>query len=220
MIEPTPDEFSTYEKVKNYLEREAIFRFPGPLCQTDSLFEKSGGIPVTIGTDRTPMCEWRKYQEGYHEAASLLVDLIDGKLQKDYIVYPILFLYRHYLELMLKTLILEISGTDGKALPPKLGNEHKLTTLWDSLLTLIPPATGQDIAGKLLGEFTLIDPQSISFRYGMKKGFEEASVKEQEISLRNVQALMSKLYNRLNQIIENFQQDRQNYLDQTAMDGS
>ncbi len=31
---------------------------------------------------------------------------------------------------------------------------------------------------------------------------------------------MRKLYNHLNQILENFLQDHQNWLDQTAMDGS
>ncbi|MFT7087557.1 MAG: hypothetical protein ACJAZX_000994 [Rickettsiales bacterium] len=53
------------------------------------------------------------YASGYKEAANLIAEQIMGKrVYKKYaMIYPIMYLYRHYLELQLKNLI---RGNNGK----------------------------------------------------------------------------------------------------------
>jgi hypothetical protein len=46
------------------------------------------------------------YAEGYHRAGQILADyVIEKKWDQDLLVCPIVFLYRHYVELQLKRLI-------------------------------------------------------------------------------------------------------------------
>jgi hypothetical protein len=46
------------------------------------------------------------YVYGYKKAADILVEYIkDTKTNQDYLVYPIVFLYRHHLELIIKEII-------------------------------------------------------------------------------------------------------------------
>lgn len=50
--------------------------------------------------------EWWVYAEGYARGAEILVrHVVDGNRDLDFLVYPIVFLYRHHLELALKDLI-------------------------------------------------------------------------------------------------------------------
>lgn len=56
---------------------------------------------LALGHDR-----WSIYAIGYKDAADLLVDNIEGNgRQHDFLVYPIVFLYRQYLELAIKDVI-------------------------------------------------------------------------------------------------------------------
>ena len=49
---------------------------------------------------------WYGYFRGYQRAAELLVQYVDCEKQyQDTLVFPIIFLYRHYLELILKDTI-------------------------------------------------------------------------------------------------------------------
>jgi hypothetical protein len=56
---------------------------------------------------------WSVYAAGYKEAANLIAEQTMGKrVYKKYaMIYPIMYLYRHYLELQLKNLI---RGNNGK----------------------------------------------------------------------------------------------------------
>lgn len=49
---------------------------------------------------------WSVYTEGYKAAADIVVDRIKrGQGHQDFLVYPVMFLYRQYLELIAKNLI-------------------------------------------------------------------------------------------------------------------
>ncbi|MCH8318510.1 MAG: hypothetical protein IIA88_08445 [Bacteroidetes bacterium] len=74
--------------------------------------------------------KWDLYAEGYKLAAELLFEKVsEAKSNQDYLVYPIVFLTRHYIELRLKEIILK-----GKKLLDKKKEKppthHDLSSLW------------------------------------------------------------------------------------------
>ncbi|MBI2934716.1 MAG: hypothetical protein HYY29_03995 [Chloroflexi bacterium] len=75
---------------------------------------------------------WDVYAEGYKKGGDALVQyVIEHRYLRDCLVYPILFLYRQYLELRLKNLIRVSSGLGGGNVDIPLG--HGLLELWDEV---------------------------------------------------------------------------------------
>lgn len=85
---------------------------------------------------------------GYKEAGDRLVHGIsEGRTGQDYLIFPIFFLYRQYLEVMIKCLILECQLLAGIERPrrPRTADErvvaaqgHDLAALWAYLLKITP----------------------------------------------------------------------------------
>jgi hypothetical protein len=78
------------------------FRWPAP---DDKLFVSTD---ANSDADLSPRFEAREFliREGYKNAADMLVEKSrESNLDRDSLVYPIVFCYRHYLELALKALI-------------------------------------------------------------------------------------------------------------------
>lgn len=109
----------------------------------------------------------------YKTAADILVNHVAQKnTDKDALVYPIVFLYRQYLELRLKEIIRE-----GRLLLDE-GNEfpkiHRLHDLWPTVKEIIEKvyshedsndSSGLNLTEHVINEFKAIDPESMSFRY-------------------------------------------------------
>lgn len=107
--------------------------------------------------------------DGYKIAAERLVDWArESNRQRDILIYPILFLYRHCLELHLKYII----NTYG----PHVGIEpdwktHNLTALWKKFTNVLDefgtedPDDADPIVGGVVAQFAKIDPGSFSYRY-------------------------------------------------------
>jgi len=111
------------------------------------------------------------YIEGYKISANRLVEYVnnEGKDQ-DFLVYPIVFLYRHHLELILKEIIYK-----GRLLLNK-GNDHpkhhSIDKLWVGAKDIIKEVwKGNDdpdefeFIDHFVKEFAKADPNSMSFRY-------------------------------------------------------
>lgn len=90
---------------------------------------------------------WHAYVAGYKEAADRLVaGIAEGLHGQDMLVFPILFLYRHYLEVSIKELIKECQPMLGITPPakPKIEQRnmaaqgHDLDGLWSYLKGLLP----------------------------------------------------------------------------------
>ncbi|EGR0291316.1 hypothetical protein FMH10_15725 [Vibrio parahaemolyticus] len=136
------------------------------------------------------------YNEGYKTAArELTVNYCDRLTnEKDTLVFPIVFLYRQYLELTLKDIIRELDRKLGYNRNDKILSQHKLLPLWDTAIkqydalikrdniTLVftPKLTKER---KIVNQFNQIDGDSFSFRYatdkkgnGTLKGIEYISV--------------------------------------------
>ncbi|MHB0885510.1 MAG: hypothetical protein ACYC41_06450 [Bacillota bacterium] len=120
--------------------------------------------------------EWRIYAEGYARGAEILVrHVVDGNRDQDVLVYPIVFLYRHHLELALKDLIRRASDLLGRKLPPRDRNNplyrHDLDRLWKLAKTLLKdvwPEGDEEtlvVVEQRITELAAVDKSSISFRY-------------------------------------------------------
>lgn len=138
---------------------------------------------------------WSRYARGYRTAADRLVAHIDEvQRDQDSLVYPILFLYRQYLELRLKHLSRDASAILDQAFEVPM--THRLLDLWRPLKakvieiekrfgmmgerTVLVKAEGVLAA---LGE---IDPLSDAFRYPINsKGEQSLSSDVRYINLRH-----------------------------------
>jgi hypothetical protein len=135
--------------------------------------------------ERQLMGRWSLYAIGFREAADRLVNGLQADEMASTpgaaLVYPILFCYRHYLELDLKGLISSVlwwsyafSDIDQDTLQKgekRASKEHRLKTLWETLKKLHPGcdawAADQDRNAfeALLFEVDRHDPSSQAARY-------------------------------------------------------
>jgi hypothetical protein len=123
----------------------------------------------------TGASQWYRMATGYKEAADRLVAASDAAYRRHTLGGPILFLYRHYVELHLKSLLLDAGELldDPQNVPPK----HYLRTLWDrvrALLLKISPGSDEQgpwfsRADDIIAELDALDATSFAFRYPVDK---------------------------------------------------
>lgn len=109
---------------------------------------------------------------GYKQCADLAVRYaLQNPLERDDLIYPILFNYRHFLELHLKYLI----WTYGKVVGIEpIWNTHELDRLWRVFTSILErygleSTTDDQAMEERIIEFQEIDPQSFSFRFPTDK---------------------------------------------------
>lgn len=116
--------------------------------------------------------QWERYAHGYKEAAERVYESW-LKVSDDSLIFPLVFLYRHYVELRLKELLQAASGFLG--LPKDWASNHEISALWkhlkDLLFKIWPEASEEDFenASRLLLELATEDPLSFHFRYPESK---------------------------------------------------
>lgn len=124
------------------------------------------------------------YTEGYRRGARLLVEyVIEHQKDQDYLVYPVIFLYRHHVELALKNIILRtgyvIDHLFSDAAKQHLG-KHRLDLLWQDLKPMLAeladkagwePLAATDVEGidSYIRQLSKLDPDSFAFRYTRSK---------------------------------------------------
>jgi len=145
---------------------------------------------------------WSVYATGYKQAADIAVDRIKaGYGGQDLLVYPIMFMYRHSLELSIKNLIQLAWQLLNKEASNDLGS-HNLVTLWRICRPLLEEAAPGDSTielghvGVLIDEFCRYDAGSYAFRYPVTKPDPKTKQRTptlqgiDEINLRNVQKVI------------------------------
>jgi hypothetical protein len=155
-------------------DQEDIFRQELP-------WPKSGDMLFVAGDDwqNNACVNWafddlHLYARGYKLGADALVErIMESGHDQDFLVYPIVFLYRQYLELRMKSLI-----RDGRALdnqPPSFTTGHQLDKLWLECRIIIERVwPGQEVEAiqsveDVIKQLSTIDPQSMTFRYPVDK---------------------------------------------------
>jgi len=129
-----------------------------------------------------PKNDFGVFAKGYISAAEQLAQrLLQAPRFSDYEAYPVIFLYRHALELSLKHVIYSCAQLGAlreiESIKDELYNHHKLADLMEtasaSLNVLFP---GDEMLATFIPrcrqtclELSQIDPDSFSFRYPMDK---------------------------------------------------
>ncbi len=196
------------------------------LCKIDSFFAP-GEHSVRTGFDHSLENPWVRYEEGYYLAALALIDrqLSEPDWAQEFVIYPILFLYRHHVELALKSILIEAMAsfeTCGEIKNKEdtrrakhlqeITKEHNLLKLWDYLVTFItanrrkPMIDDTQLIRTILEELTTLDPTSMNTRYGLQRDMETPSLGiVRKLSLRNIREVFAKLSRDLNEIMIRFQ---------------
>lgn len=139
------------------------------------------------------------HMEGYKLAADNLVKEIEAfPRDQDFLVYPIVFLYRHHLELLLKELVK--TGWRLYDWDPSAHAGHKLPQLWADCRRVIeetwPDAdpAQSDLVETLVAEFDAMDPNSTAFRYSTSMRGERSLPEDlTHLNLRHLRATMDKM---------------------------
>ncbi len=118
--------------------------------------------------------DWGVYVLGYREAADSIVDQAQ-EFGVDLFVYPVMFLYRHYLEISLKHILIVLRRYFEES--SELPTHHRLDKLWGEVRTLMEKEwntleymADYDAIEARINEFHKIDKLSFSFRYPVTKG--------------------------------------------------
>jgi hypothetical protein len=146
-----------------------------------------------IGVD-----EWLAYALGYKEAADRLVEQFEAKRRhQDLLVYPIVYLYRHYLEVAIKGLIRQAQNLLGDRV--EIPAKHTIADLWttcSALLERVSPGDSleeQRQIGRLLREFATVDPASTAFRYPVDTKGNQSLPGIRHIDLPHVRDVIAKI---------------------------
>lgn len=118
------------------------------------------------------------YAEGYRRAGRILADYLrQNTFEADFLIFPLVFLYRHHVELQLKRLIPIASSLAGQVPTPNDRDQmgkHQLDRLWEILEPLLRELatkgffiTADDIEAldSYIRQIHSIDKGSFSFRY-------------------------------------------------------
>lgn len=116
---------------------------------------------------------WSVYIDGYRQAADMLVDRVlqEDRSKLNPLVYPIVFLYRHHCEIVLKGIILVGSRLFDEPVEVEELKGHGVMKLWaDARGILEKRWPGEDrepvnSCEALLRELDGVDPGSYAFRY-------------------------------------------------------
>jgi hypothetical protein len=147
------------------------------MLQTELRWPTAGDMPFVTAEDRRENAniaedEFTRFvlmMEGYKKAADLMVaQAAANRFDRDYLVCPIIFNYRQFLELSIKYLIATYGRTVG--IKP-VWKSHDLVSLWKlygEMLELYgtpDPDVADPIVAGIVAEFAKIDPGSYSYRY-------------------------------------------------------
>ncbi len=168
---------------------------------------------IVISFSPNPKMDFAIFAKGYFAAAKQLCDELFNKNNfPDYYGYPIIFLYRHSLELHLKSIIYKSAlATAFKRMEDFdniLYNHHNLTHLSNKVTLLLEKIfpDDQDLQSvcneinEIAREFAEIDPNSFSYRYPIDKNGNYSTKEHQTVNLRAIYCSMNGVLNKLETI--------------------
>lgn len=110
------------------------------------------------------------YIAGYKQSADTLLEtaLKNGFIEAQ--IFPIVFLYRQYLELLFKNILAKMSGIDIYK-----GQAHDLEQMWNHINGIfkrdnVLSKNDRKFIKEVVQEFHMVDPKSSNFRYFFKRG--------------------------------------------------
>jgi hypothetical protein len=153
-----------------------------------------------------PLGDFGVFAKGYAYAANSLAEkLLQAPQFADYQAYPVVFLYRHALELSLKHIIYSSVRIAAfrriRDVEHRLHNDHdvqRLAQIAGHLLErLLPEDRGLhkafSDAKRTAREFSQIDPRSYAYRYPVDISGKQSTERHQVVNLRAVAQTMSSI---------------------------
>ena len=169
--------------------------------KNEQLF-KSDGTYVNLACLRYHWSSLEQFGLNYKDAADVIIDAaIAGAKSVDNLIYPAVFLYRHYLELTLKDIILRlryiVEGGDGYP------RTHNMNKLWPEAKRLIKKNFNSEapielkILDSCFKEFNEHDRNSVAFRYPNDKSESQNLNAISHINVQNFKETMQRISNLL-----------------------
>lgn len=191
----------------------------------DTLFK--GDLDFHLNAD---ISHWNKdlsgYARGYKNAADLIVKKVieeeprASMFNVSYLVFPLTFLYRQYIELRLKEIIFLGSrlNMDRQGFP----THHRIQELWKHARPYIEKVCGDlkeslDATEACIKEFSELDPIGMAFRYPADRDGKPHLPEWSVINLRHLAKTMEGLGNLLDdasEVIYIDLQQRSDYMEQ------
>lgn len=140
---------------------------------------------------------WMRQAIGYKDAGDIIATgFVTVMHRRDALAYPVVFLYRQYMELALKALIRQAQDYHGIA--GDCPHTHRLDGLWRLLRELIQGmgcSSGDETeqTGRLINEFCTIDPLSQAFRYPEDRDGNPCLTAISEVNIVNMQKVVAKI---------------------------
>jgi hypothetical protein len=135
----------------------------------DRLLRISGGRNRAITFSDHPLQRHADIWDGYMRAGSALIRVCGSEPSECHtLIYPILFSYRHALEIAMKWIVSRYGRFAGI---PEPAPEHNLWQLWGSCKRVITQISGEnedgviDAVGSIIKEFHDVDGSALAFRY-------------------------------------------------------
>lgn len=165
----------------------------------DNLIEEGGGQDAKILFGDWLTGKWDLYADGYKMAADALVEQIRGDAVEDRLICPVLFLYRHFVELKIKQTIFSLDNLQGTKMPEGLFLRHELTQLWAYLKNQLiqlkyPDEKVRDALESIINELDQLDPRAMRFRYSHDRDLNEMPLPK-SISMAHLSQTIQKVSN-------------------------
>lgn len=164
-----------------------------------------------IGGDGTGSYAFWKYAEAYYDAAEILYQNIEGAENnhwvKDSLIYPMCFMYRHFMELILKSLYIKYAKPSQASLSQYLKDtSHYLDGSWSILRPILKPLrdrAGSSISLGDIGDFVQqmqnFDSGSMSMRYPVDNS-SQSLLQYGRLDYENLHSVMNVFYNSIMQL--------------------
>ena len=118
---------------------------------------------------------WGPYVAGYIRATEIISEyVLDKQVEQDILVYPLLFLFRHCLEISMKSIISSgsrIIGTSASSL-----HTHDLLSTWKDCKAVLgklwpdrDSARIMELCDEVIKQASILDSGSFNFRYPLDK---------------------------------------------------
>lgn len=134
---------------------------------------------------------------GYKMAADLIVSHVaHARNDGDFLVFPVIFNYRQFVELSLKYLIATYGYTVGI---DAQWNTHDLGVLWSTFVRVLDGYGCNDaedtdtVVGNIIAEFAKVDPRSFSYRYPVDTKGKLVDLAHEEVDLHQLADVMKGL---------------------------
>ena len=139
------------------------------------------------------------YAESYKQAGDALIEWVEKQNgQADCIIHPLCFLYRQYLELILKSIIIDCQRLLGNSFEIKL--THNIKTLWKKCREFLEEVFGEQFLKDnsqieiRIERFLSVAPSHDAFRYPIMKDKKPSFPNQHYVNVRVLGEEMNKIW--------------------------